>query len=85
MTPHYWISEPPISTDDGRADVISHRCRNCGMESHLFLEYLHNHFSLWYEFRYPNGDMSLVFDTSLPNPCPVDWDFGSWLPGAIEI
>jgi len=85
MSPHYWISDGGQETDDGTMEVTSWRCKHCKMASHLFLERHPEYWNRWFEYEYPNGDMSLLFDFSMSDPCPEEWDLGSWLPGAKEI
>lgn len=72
---HYWV-------EVGAA----YRCKNCQVVFEVKTEKAGKWYGKFLEYRYPNGDMSVVFDASLPDPCPTEeWDLGKWLPGATEI
>lgn len=84
MSTHYWLDEGTDTTDDGTLSVTSHKCKLCNTEFHIFLE-KGDHWTMWAEYRYPNGDWCERYDLSIGDVCPEEFDPGSWLPGAVEI
>jgi len=73
---HYWMEK-------AGAD---YECKNCQVVLKVKISEVGNGYSQFLEYRYPNGDTSMVFDKALPDRCPTEeWDLGKWLPGATEI
>lgn len=78
---HYWV---------GEGSKFS--CSNCKSTLNINIDLFAGKS---YVYTYPNGDTSTVFGDApsgratkggaIKDICPVDWDPGEWLPGAVEI
>lgn len=71
---HYWIG-----------DNTQFTCKNCQTSLSINFNYFGGQYNKSYTYIYPNGNKSTIFVDSLKDICPVEWDLGKWLPGAVEI